>query len=45
MRAMCLSLSMQGIFAREEILQILKFFIESDHYLERKSTPLHYNKQ
>ena len=45
MKAMCLSLSMQGIFARGEILEILKFFIESDHYLERNSTPLYLNTQ
>ena len=31
-------MSMQGLFTRGEILEVLKSFIESDCYLERKST-------
>ena len=31
-------MSMQGLFTRGEILEILKSFIESDCYLKRKST-------
>ena len=31
-------MSMQGRFTRGKILEILKLFVESDRYLERKST-------